>query len=69
MFTSAIKMYLMSLGLQECENWSKEELLDHLDRTFKNMQKEDPDDLEQMIHKTCRQIESHMQMLREVMEQ
>ncbi|MNB67154.1 hypothetical protein D3C75_136390 [compost metagenome] len=69
MFSNAIKMYLMSLGIDDVENWSKEELMNYLDATFKVVQRNTPEDLEPVIDETVKQIGSHMQMLREVLEQ
>lgn len=69
MFSNAIKMYLMSLGIADVENWSKEELVTYLDATFKVVQRNAPGDLEPVIDETMKQIGSHMNMLREVLEQ
>ncbi|MNO70443.1 hypothetical protein D3C76_613250 [compost metagenome] len=69
MLTNAIKMYLIALGMHDVENWTKEQLLDHIDRVLMKVQKEEPEELEHVINDMMAQIISHVHMLRKVLEQ
>lgn len=34
MFTEAVRAFLVSLGIEDAENWTKEQLLNHVDNVF-----------------------------------